>query len=29
MPSDIGAEPDLDTLAALPSDGWRLIIGLA
>jgi hypothetical protein len=29
MPSDIGAEPDLDTLAALPSDGWRLIVGLA
>lgn len=29
MPSDIGAEPDPATLAALPSDGWRLIIGLA
>jgi len=29
MPSDIGAEPDPETLAALPSDGWRLIIGLA
>lgn len=29
MPSDIGAEPDPKMLAALPSDGWRLIIGLA